>query len=74
MTTTISSVVLEVTDAAAAEAFYAALGLGDRGRRSRASEAPTSGFRGFTLSLVCVPAGQRRRLIGARARRLAPRS
>ena len=50
-TTTISSVVLEVADVAAAEAFYTALGVGDR-VRVRASEAPTSGFRGFTLSLV----------------------
>ena len=49
---TIESVLLEVPDQAAAEAFYtAAFGLGDR-LRFRASDAPTSGFRGFTLSLV----------------------
>ena len=45
-------VVLEVPDPAAAEAFYAAaFGLGDA-VRVRATEEPTTGFRGFTLSLV----------------------
>ncbi|MBF6227418.1 glyoxalase [Nocardia abscessus] len=49
---TIESVMLEVADPSAAEAFYAAaFGLGDK-VRVRASEAPTSGFRGFILSLV----------------------
>jgi uncharacterized glyoxalase superfamily protein PhnB len=48
----ITSVTLEVPDPAAAEAFYrAAFGLGST-VRVRASQAPTSGFRGFTLSLV----------------------
>ena len=48
----IASVTLEVADPAAADRFYsAAFGLGDR-LRLRASEEPTSGFRGFTLSLV----------------------
>ena len=54
--TVISSVVLEVTDVAEAEAFYAALGVADR-VPVRASEAPTSGFRGFTLSLVTSQPG-----------------
>ena len=50
--TSIESVTLEVPDAAAGEAFYAAaFGLGDR-VRVRASQAPTTGFRGFALSLV----------------------
>src|SRR5215471_3170369 len=50
--TSIESVTLEVADPAAGEAFYAAaLGLGDK-VRVRASDAPTTGFRGFTLSLV----------------------
>ncbi|TJZ78679.1 glyoxalase [Rhodococcus oryzae] len=49
--TTIKSVVLEVPDPAAAEAFYAAFGVGDH-VGVRASEAPTTGFRGYTLSLV----------------------
>src|SRR6478672_9263220 len=48
----IESVILEVSDAAAAEAFYtAAFGLGDK-VRVRTSEAPATGFRGFILSLV----------------------
>ena len=48
----IESVTLEVPDPAAVEAFYdAAFGLGDK-VRVRASDAPTTGFRGFTLSLV----------------------
>ncbi len=51
-TTCISSVTLEVPDPAAAGAFYtAAFGLGAQ-LRLRASEALTTGFRGFTLSLV----------------------
>ncbi|MBF6302349.1 glyoxalase [Nocardia amamiensis] len=50
--TTIDSVILEMPDPAAGAAFYAAaFGLGDK-LRVRASEAPTSGFRGFILSLV----------------------
>lgn len=50
--TSIESVVLESPNPAAAEAFYAsAFDLGAR-VRTRASEAPTTGFRGFTLSLV----------------------
>ncbi|MDN5858751.1 MAG: glyoxalase [Pseudonocardia sp.] len=50
-TAAIDSVTLEVADPTAASAFYAALGLGDV-VHARASNAPTSGFRGFTLSLV----------------------
>ncbi|WP_432116841.1 glyoxalase [Streptomyces sp. bgisy032] len=50
--TSIACVTLEVTDPAAAERFYStAFGLGGQ-LRLRASEAPTTGFRGFTLSLV----------------------
>jgi predicted lactoylglutathione lyase len=52
--TYIESVTLEAADPAAAERFYAeAFGLGSV-VRVRASEAPTAGFRGFTLS-VTVP-------------------
>ncbi|MFE5240642.1 MULTISPECIES: glyoxalase [unclassified Streptomyces] len=48
----IASVTLEVADPTAAEHFYtAAFGLGPE-LRVRASEAPTTGFRGFTLSLT----------------------
>jgi len=50
--TSIESVTLDVADPAAAERFYAeAFGL-DGHIRVRASEAPTTGFRGFTLSLT----------------------
>jgi predicted lactoylglutathione lyase len=48
----ITSVTLEVPDPVAADAFYsAAFGLAHQ-VRFRASESPTTGFRGFTLSLV----------------------
>src|SRR2546429_9538020 len=48
----ITSVPLEVPDPDAAGAFYrSAFGLGSQ-LRLRASQAPTTGFRGFTLSLV----------------------
>ncbi|MFD6277341.1 glyoxalase [Streptomyces sp. NPDC060209] len=48
----IASVTLEVADPTAAEHFYAtAFGLGPE-LRVRASEQPTTGFRGFTLSLT----------------------
>ncbi len=50
--TSIASITLEVADPTVAGAFYtAAFGLGAR-LGVRASEAPTSGFRGFTMSLV----------------------
>ena len=50
--TSIESVTLEVPDPTAATAFYtAAFGLGAQ-VRVRASEAPTAGFRGFTMSLI----------------------
>jgi catechol 2,3-dioxygenase-like lactoylglutathione lyase family enzyme len=50
--TSIESVTLEVADPTAAERFYtAAFGLGTQ-VRLRSSEAPTTGFRGFTLSLT----------------------
>jgi catechol 2,3-dioxygenase-like lactoylglutathione lyase family enzyme len=50
--TSIESVTLEVPEPAVAAAFYgAAFGL-DAQVALRASEAPTTGFRGFTLSLV----------------------
>lgn len=50
--TSIDSITLEVPDPKAAEAFYdAAFGLGAR-LAFRTSDAPTTGFRAFTLSLV----------------------
>ncbi|MCW2799190.1 MAG: protein involved in glutamine metabolic process [Aeromicrobium sp.] len=50
--TSINAIVLEVPDPAAARAFYSAAFDLDRQLDLRASDAPTSGFRGFTLSLV----------------------
>ena len=55
-TPTIASVVLEVDDVVEAESFYAALGVSDR-VRVRAGDAPASGFRGYTLSLVTSQPG-----------------
>ncbi|HEY8700951.1 MAG TPA: glyoxalase [Arthrobacter sp.] len=52
--TFIESITLEVPDPAAATDFYAAaFGLGPQ-VRVRASDAPTTGFRGFTLSLIAA--------------------
>ncbi|GAA1372211.1 glyoxalase [Streptomyces beijiangensis] len=63
--TSIESITLDVTDPAAAGRFYAdAFGLGDQ-VRLRASEAPTTGFRGFTLSLVVSQPGNANALIDA---------
>jgi hypothetical protein len=61
----IESVTLEVPDPAAAEAFYkAAFGLGDR-VKVHAAEEPTTGFRGFTLSLVVSQPSTVDALVGA---------
>ena len=46
--TGIESLVLDVPDPAAAEAFYTAFGLGEQ-VRVRAAEEPSSGFRGYTI-------------------------
>ncbi|MEU6983818.1 glyoxalase [Streptomyces sp. NPDC046324] len=55
----IDTVTLEVADIAAAERFYTAFGLADQ-IRLRASDAPSTGFRGFSLSLtVSQPADVR---------------
>ncbi len=63
--TSIDSVTLEVPDPAAAGAFYsAAFDLGGQ-VVVRASDAPTTGFRGFTLSLVVSQPATVDRLIGA---------
>ena len=49
---TIDAVTLEVTDLSTARSFYdTAFDLGDR-VRFRTSDAPSEGFRGYTLSLV----------------------
>jgi predicted lactoylglutathione lyase len=61
----IASVTLEVGDLAAAEAFYAeAFPVRDH-VRLRASDRPTSGFRGFTLSLVVPQPSTVDALVGA---------
>jgi uncharacterized glyoxalase superfamily protein PhnB len=63
--TSIESITLEVADPTAAASFYsAAFGLGDE-LRLRASDAPTTGFRGFTLSLVVSQPATVERLVGA---------
>ncbi|MFI0353122.1 glyoxalase [Actinomadura sp. 9N407] len=50
--TSIKNITLEAADPIAAEQFYtAAFGLGDR-VLLRASEAPTTGFRAFTMSIT----------------------
>ncbi|MGV0794661.1 glyoxalase [Mycolicibacterium sp. XJ1819] len=50
--TRIECVTLETPDPAAADAFHAAAFGPDLPVRTRPGDAPTSGFRGFTLSLV----------------------
>lgn len=50
--TSIDSITLEVPDLAAANAFHAAAFDLDSQVGARASDVPTSGFRGFTMSLV----------------------
>jgi predicted lactoylglutathione lyase len=63
--TSIESITLEVTDPTVADAFYAAaFGLGTR-VGLRASEGATTGFRGFTLSLVVSQPATVDELIGA---------
>ncbi|MFD4575361.1 glyoxalase [Streptomyces sp. NPDC058417] len=49
--TSLATVTVEAADVTAAQPFYAALGL-DHVVRLRASDAPTSGFRGFALALT----------------------
>jgi uncharacterized glyoxalase superfamily protein PhnB len=50
--TSIEHITLEVPDPAAAEVFYAAAFGLDSQLKLRWSDAPTAGFRGFTMSLV----------------------
>src|SRR3954452_15151103 len=61
----IDSVTLEVADPTSARDFYAtAFGLGPE-LQLRASDAPTSGFRGFTLSLTVSHPATARALVDA---------
>jgi catechol 2,3-dioxygenase-like lactoylglutathione lyase family enzyme len=63
--TSIGSITLEVPNPAAADAFYdAAFGLGAP-VGLRASETPSAGFRGFTLSLVTSQPANVDGLLGA---------
>ena len=65
--TTIEFVTIEVGDVAEAEAFYAAaFDVGDRVRVEGAQD-PSSGFRGFTLSLVVSQPATVRNLINSAA-------
>ncbi|MFB0630153.1 glyoxalase [Streptomyces sp. AB3(2024)] len=63
--TSIECVTLDVADPTAADRFYTtAFGLG-RHVRLRAAQAPTTGFRGFTLSLTVSQPGNVNRLVDA---------
>ncbi|MDP9869301.1 MULTISPECIES: glyoxalase [Streptosporangium] len=62
--TSFGPVTLEVPDPAAADAFYEAFGLTPYLNVS-ASDAPTTGFRGFALSLVVSQPGNVDAFIGA---------
>ncbi|MCF2127032.1 glyoxalase [Strepomyces sp. STD 3.1] len=62
----IDSITLEVADTEAAARFYSdAFGLDPKRVRVRASESPTTGFRGFTLSLVVSQPGNVDALLAA---------
>ncbi len=61
--TSLDSITLEVADVPAATRFYAASGL-DTQVRLRASEASTTGFRGFTLSATVAQPADVDHLIG----------
>ncbi|QIJ66325.1 glyoxalase [Streptomyces sp. JB150] len=62
----LDSVILEVADTESATRFYSsAFGLDPSLVRLRASQAPTSGFRGFTLSLVVSQPGNVDALVAA---------
>ncbi|WP_327412003.1 glyoxalase [Streptomyces sp. NBC_01233] len=62
--TSIESVTLEVADLTAADHFYTAFGLGTQ-VRLRASDAPTTGFRGFALSLTVAQPADVNAFVGA---------
>ncbi|XRQ14225.1 glyoxalase [Actinomadura welshii] len=62
--TSFESITLEVSDPTAAEAFYEAFGLAPY-VNVRPSDEPTTGFRGFALSLVASQPGNVDALIAA---------
>ena len=63
--TSIEHITIEVDDPTAATRFHAAAFGLDRQVRVRASDAPTTGFRGFTLSLVVAQPATVDSLVGA---------
>src|SRR5487761_453806 len=63
--TSIESVTIDVTDPAAAKSFYAAAFWLDTPLRFRSAEAPTTGFRGFTLSLTVSQPADGKALVDA---------
>lgn len=63
--TSIQNVTLEVADPAAADKFYTAAFGDGLPVRLRPSDAPTSGFRGFTLSLIVSQPADVRTLVDA---------
>ncbi|GAB3931051.1 hypothetical protein GCM10029976_034150 [Kribbella albertanoniae] len=63
---TLASVTVEATDPTAADAFYRATGL-DTYVTVRGTDTPSTGFRGFALSLVAAQPGDVDAIIGATA-------
>ncbi|MDQ4116540.1 MAG: glyoxalase, partial [Actinomycetota bacterium] len=62
--TALRSVTLEVPDPAAAQAFHKAVLGADVPVGVRAGDAPTSGFRGYTLSIIVPGPGGVDALVG----------
>jgi hypothetical protein len=65
ITTSISSVILQVPDPAAASVFYGAVFGEGAWLGLHASDEPTTGFRGFTLSLVVAQPATADAVIGS---------
>jgi catechol 2,3-dioxygenase-like lactoylglutathione lyase family enzyme len=63
--TSIESVTIDVADPAAAKSFYAAAFGLDTPLQFRSAGAPTTGFRGFTLSLTVSQPADVKALVGA---------
>jgi catechol 2,3-dioxygenase-like lactoylglutathione lyase family enzyme len=63
--TSIESLTIDVADPAAAKSFYAAAFCLDTPLQFRSAEAPTTGFRGFTLSLTVSQPADVKALVGA---------
>lgn len=63
--TSIDTIILEAADVAAADQFYRSAFGTDVPVAVRASDAPTAGFRGFTVSLVVAQPADAEKLFGA---------